>query len=392
MVGLSSSVMQSGILDLAPPEFEALLSDVRERALTGEFDDRKHISQDIIESFRTAGVYRALVPRRFGGKESNPFDFCQLIECLAEADGSAGWVASFGMSPFYLSALPLKTLEALYSTDKGADIIFAGGIFPTQTASPVEGGVRVTGRWRYSSGCMGADFVGVGIQTESAVGKGLPRVAVLPVSDVMIDQTWNMVGLMGTGSHDLVVKDVFVPEEWTFIRGGEANLEENLFKYPTLSLAAQVLSVVAIGIARRAINEVRNASGLNLSVTGAPATIQKPTAKIEIAKAEARFHSMRSFFYQSLENVWAGISKGEELYDDQINMLRLSSTNAVHEASKICRNMQLLSGMTGVSKNHPVARCVNDTMVITQHAFMGEMTYLNAGTMLCGQPPTPGYL
>lgn len=392
MRDLTSSVVKSGILDLPQSDFELLLRNIKERALLGEFDDRKHISQDIIERFRTAGVYRALVPKRFGGKESTPFDFCQLIECLAEADGSAGWVASFGMSPFYLSALPLRTQEALYSTDKGADIIFAGGIFPTQPATLIDNGLKLNGRWRYSSGCMGADVIGVGIQPESAEGKQLPRVAVLPRSEVTIDPTWNTVGLMGTGSHDLIVNDVFVPEEWTFIRGGHPNLEEPLFRYPSLSFATQVLSVVAIGVARRAINEVRRLSDQTMSVTGAPTTAQKPTAKVEIAKAEANFQALRSYFYESLRIVWSCISKGEELLDDQISMLRLSSTNAAHEAAKICRNMQLLLGMTGVLKSHPVARCVNDTMVITQHAFMGEMSYINAGTMLCGQSPAPGYL
>lgn len=189
MRGLTSSVMESGILNLTESDFELLLRDIKDRALLGEFDDRKHISQDIIERLRTAGVYRALVPKRFGGKESTPFDFCQLIECLAEADGSTGWVASFGMSPFYLSALPVRTLEALYSTDKGADIIFAGGIFPTQPATLIDNGLKLNGRWRYSSGCMGADVIGVGIQPESAGLKQLPRVAVLPRSEVTIKPT-----------------------------------------------------------------------------------------------------------------------------------------------------------------------------------------------------------
>lgn len=392
MSSLVSDVIKSGILSLDETELSQLLEEIKQRALKGEFDEQRQVSPDIIERLRRAGLFRALVPKRFGGTESTPADFCRLIECIAEADGSAGWVASFGMSPVYLSALPLDTLSTLYSSDKGADLIFAGGIFPPQPALTIDGGMKFSGRWKYSSGCLGADIIGVGIEPTSEGKKALPRIAVLPRSTVKIDRTWNTVGLAGTGSHDLVAEDAFVPENWTFIRGGQSNLDEPLFRYPSLSFATQVLSVVAIGIARRAIDEIRGFSGKNTSVTGAPPTSQRPGAKIEIAKAEASLNSLRAYFYSSIDDAWTHILHGEAVPADKINMLRLSCTHAVREAATICRNMQLLMGMSGIVKNNAVARCVNDSLVITQHAFMGEMTYLNAGSMLCGQEPSPGYL
>ena len=98
----------------ANPAFQALLADIRVRARNEEFDQQKFISQDVIEQFRTLGVYRALVPKRFGGDERSPAEFCQMVEDISIADGSAGWVASFGMSPVYLSALPLEILQWLH--------------------------------------------------------------------------------------------------------------------------------------------------------------------------------------------------------------------------------------------------------------------------------------
>lgn len=392
MSSLVSDVIKSGILSLDETGLAQLLGEIKQRALKGEFDGQKQIPPDIIERLRQAGLYRSLVSKRFGGTESTPADFCRLIECIAEADGSTGWVASFGMSPVYLSALPLQTLSTLYNTDQGANLIFAGGIFPPQPATVVDGGMRFSGRWKYSSGCLGADIIGVGIEPMTEGKKDLPRIAVIPRSAVNIDRTWDTVGLTGTGSHDLMVDDAFVPEDWTFIRGGKSNLDEPLFRYPSLSFATQVLSVVAIGIARRAIDEVRGLSGHSASVTGAPPTSQRPSAKIDIAKAEASLQSLRAYFYDSIDTAWAYVLRGEPVPADKINMLRLSSTHAVREAANICRKMQMLMGMSGIVKNNAVARCVNDSLVITQHAFMGEMTYLNAGSMLCGQEPSPGYL
>jgi len=370
--------------------FKDLLADIKQRGRAGEFDRLGHIAPDVIESFKAIGVYRALVPRRFGGDERSPGEFCAMVEEIAKADGSAGWVASFGMSPVYLASLPLETIEQVYAG--GPDVVFAGGIFPPQPADPVEGGFKVNGRWKYSSGCMGASLVGVGIAPKNGDKLDLPRFAVMPQSQVRIDQTWDTVGLLGTGSHDLVVEDVVVPEAWTFVRGGPANLDEPFFRYPSLSFATQVLSVVGLGVARAALDELRDMASGRISVTGAPAVADRPLAQVEIAKAEAALRAARCFFYEAIDDVWQLVLADEPLPAERVNLLRLSSTHAVRVAAEVARSAQMLSGMTGVYNSSPLARFVNDAQVVTQHAFMGDITYQNAGAIFFGKQPLPGYL
>lgn len=370
--------------------FAALMIDIKKRARSGEFDRLGYITEDVIDTFKTLGVYRALVPRRFGGDERSPGEFCAMIEALSIADGSAGWVASFGMSPVYLASLPLDTIRQVYAN--GPDVVFAGGIFPPQPADPVPGGFKVNGRWKYSSGCMGASLIGVGIAPKNGDELDLPRLALMPQSKARIEQTWDTVGLLGTGSHDLVVDDVVVPEEWTFVRGGAANLDEPLFRYPSLSFATQVLSVVGLGVARAALDELRDMATGRISVTGAPAVADRPLAQVEIAKAEAALRSARAFFFDSMEDAWQTVLAGDPLSAEKINLLRLSSTHATRVAAEVARTTQMLSGMTGVYNSSPLARCVNDAQVITQHAFMGDITYQNAGAIFFGKQPLPGYL
>ncbi|WP_353631556.1 indole-3-acetate monooxygenase [Pseudomonas canadensis] len=389
-----NSLNLAGKLPAAPitdsQAFVDLLADIKQRGRAGEFDRLGHIAPDVIESFKAVGVYRALVPRRFGGDERSPGEFCAMIEEIAKADGSAGWVASFGMSPVYLASLPLETIKQVYAD--GPDVAFAGGIFPPQPADPVEGGFKVNGRWKYSSGCMGASLVGVGIAPKNGDKLDLPRFAVMPQSQVRIDRTWDTVGLLGTGSHDLVVEDVVVPEAWTFVRGGPANLDEPFFRYPSLSFATQVLSVVGLGVARAALDELRDMASGRISVTGAPAVADRPLAQVEIAKAEAALRAARCFFYEAIDDVWQLVLAGEPLPAEKVNLLRLSSTHAVRVAAEVARSAQMLSGMTGVYNSSPLARFVNDAQVVTQHAFMGDITYQNAGAIFFGKQPLPGYL
>ena len=290
----------------------------------------------------------------------------------------------------YLSTLPVATLEQIYA--QTPDRIFAGGIFPPQPATRVEGGFRFSGRWEWVSGCMGADLFGAGIAPRSGDKFELPRMAVMPKEKVRIEKNWDVVGLQGTGSHDLVVEDVTVPEDWTFLRGSKPSLTEPLYRYPTLSLATQVLAVVGLGVARGAIDEVIAMSAGRTSVTGAPKLGDRVHVQMEIAKVEAELRAARSWFYEAIDEVWQGLLAGKEPSPQQISMLRLSSTHASRVGADVARRAQMLTGMTGLYRACPISAYVNDAQTVTQHAFVGDITYMNAGAMMFGLAPSPGYL
>ncbi|MEG1771618.1 MAG: acyl-CoA dehydrogenase family protein, partial [Comamonas sp.] len=354
------------------------------------FGRQKFISADVIEGFKAAGVYRALVPRALGGDERSPRAFCELIERIATADGSAGWVASFGMGVTYLASLPPATLRAIYA--ETPDVVFAGGIFPPQPAKTVDGGYEVSGRWSFSSGCMGATVVGVGIVPEGGDGQPLPRMAVLPRAKASVQPNWDVIGLAGTGSHDLVVDQVVVPEDWTFVRGSRSQFDAPIFRYPSLSFATQVLSVVSLGIARAAIEELKGLATGRISVTGAPRTADRPQVQMEIARCEAQLRSARAFFYEAMDEVWEVLLRGDTPSVDAVSALRLSATFATRTGAEVTRSIQMQAGMTGIYQDCPLSTQVQDSLVITQHAFMGDITYQNAGAVLFGLKPLPGYL
>jgi len=379
------------VMDSNTTQLDALCQEIRERACTGEFDNQAYVSQDIIDKLKQIGVYRALVPKRFGGNEWSPKQFCELIEQLSKADGSVGWVASFGMSPAYLGSLPEATLEQLYKDSP--DIVFAGGIFPPQPAEITDAGVVVSGRWKFSSGCMGADIVGVGISPQKDnEAQGLPRMAVMPANKAEIDMTWDTVGLKGTGSHDLVVKDVLVAKEWTFVRGEPSKLPEPFFKYPSLSLATQVLTVVGIGVAAAALEEFQKLAPGKSSITGGAEIANRPVTQYEFAQAEAEFKAARVWFYDTMQIVWNEVLAGRTPSAAQISDMRLSCTHVARVCAHVTRKIQMLAGMTAIYTHNPFSRFVNDTNVVTQHAFMGDATLQNAGLVSFGMKPAPGYL
>jgi indole-3-acetate monooxygenase len=367
--------------------FDALLADVRKRRQ--EFEDQQYISHDIVERFKQIGVYRAMLPEALGGDERSPAEFLQMVEALAAADGSAGWVASFGMNPAYLAALPPATIDKVWS--EGPDVVFGAGIFPIQPAKKVDGGFIVNGRWQFCSGCMGTSLLAVGIKPDSG-DNPLPLLAVMPSEQVKIVPNWDVIGMVGTGSHDLVVEDLFVPDEWTFVRGGKPNIDANFFRYPSLAFAAQVLAITTAGLAREALDVIQAMAAGRKSVTGAPNLGDREYVQIEVAKAEARLRSCRAFFYESTEEAWNAVLDGGEPSPAQTSLVRLATSHLTHECAAVIRSLYELAGMTSAYNSHPLSRIVRDSMMCTQHAFMGAVTFKNAGAMFFGHEPLPGYL
>lgn len=363
---------------------------VEARARRAEFAKQRQLSPDIVGLLKQAGVFRSLVARRFGGDEDKPSDFYRVIEQISAADGSTGWVASFGHAAVYLSALPVPTLESIYA--QGPDVIFAGGIFPPQPAVPVDGGFEVNGRWGWASGCTSASLIGVGIKVEDGTATGaLPRMAVIPREKVTIVDNWNVNGLKGTGSHDIVVDKVVVPEDWTFIRGGGSSLDAPLFRYPALAIASQVLAVVGLGAARAALDEVIAMASKRKSITGAPALADRPHVQIELAKAEAQLRSARAFLYETTDRAYETLEAGGELDLEMRTLLRLGASNAAKVGADVARMAYTISGTTGIFTDHPLAYTLQDALVVPQHAFLSEGTWQSAGRLLLGLEPTPGF-
>ena len=368
---------------------ETLLAEITARR--EEFDRLHHVPRDMVATMKRAGIYRASTPRCFGGDALPPHVFLRTVERIAEADGSAGWVAAFGSANIYLASLPYETQAEIYAT--GPDQVFAGGLYPMQPATPEPGGWRVTGQWHFASGCMGADWIGVGLGVENPAAPPalIPRMGVSRASEVEIVETWNVVGMQGTGSHDTRVADKFYPRAWTCSRHDPGVIDEPLYRYPALAYQAQVHAVCNIGLARAALDLALSMSGVTATNTGAPRLADRPYFRIELARAEAQLRAARAFFYEAAEQAWDMLLAGDPVPQDHSNLLRLSATHAAHTGADVIRTAYRIAGLGAIYDTNRLQRIVRDSMVVTQHAFLNEGTFDGAGALLAGIRPAMPY-
>ncbi|THH34435.1 flavin-dependent monooxygenase [Aliishimia ponticola] len=364
---------------------EEILGAIRDCA--AEFQKLRHIPRDVVEDFKTLGVYRAFVPARFGGDEQSPAAFCRLIEDISAADASAGWVASFGVSATYLSTLPPETYAAIYGADP--DTVFAGAMFPPRPAKTVPGGYEISGQWPWGSGIMGADLAGVGIKVDDQQTQ-LPLIAIMPAHKVEVVDTWNTIGLSATGSHDIKVDKVVVPPEWTFVRGSKPTMDDRIFRYPSMALASQVLAVVALGAARAALDFLHENSGRQ-SVTGAPKPGARPYLQSEYAKARGLYLGAQALFYDTLDAAYETLAHQETVDRDMHVQLRLVASKAAKDGAEAARMAFALGGSTAINQGHPLGRQMIDAASVAQHAFLSEGTWTGAGAAMFDEPTMPGY-
>src|SRR5699024_9102080 len=308
--------------------FQEALDVLRDRR--DEFTDQGHVPRDYVRLLKRAGIYRASTPSTFGGEPMAPTDFLDRIEQISAVDPATGWVASFGSSLTYLTALPLEVQAELYAD--GPDVVYAGALFPMLEAEVVEGGFRCTGRWQFASGSAGADILGVGLKDPS---DPRPRNAVIFPDEAEIIENWDVSGMRATGSNDIKLDGVFVPHERTFIRGGESNVDAPLYRYPALAYAAQVLAVTGVGAARGALDCVREVGSQRTSLTGGNRRGTTGTFQLGLARAEARLRSARAWFYETTDEAWQTVLAGDAVSDEQKVLLRLATSHAAHESRAV---------------------------------------------------------
>ena len=375
----------------APLSLDALIEEVERRR--DEFDKVSHVPRDMIGKMKRAGIFRASTPKRFGGDALPPARFLQMLERIAIADGSTAWVAAFGSANTYLASLPVETQAQIYAS--GPDQVFSGGLYPLQKAERAPGGFLVSGQWRFASGCKGADWFGVGIGGVPAgaddKNAGKPFTAVFPASEVEIVDNWNVVGMQGTGSHDLRLKDKYVDEQWTFVRGGTPLIDEPLYRYPAIAYQAQVHAAVNLGLARAALDLLAGMSGVTKTTTGAPRLADRAYYRSGLAQAEAQLRSARAFFFESAETSWQTVLAGDPVLPAEANLLRLSATHAAHTCADIVMQAYKMAGIGAIYRENRMQRLVRDSIVVTQHAFLGEGNYDASGAVFVGIPPVTPY-
>lgn len=352
-------------------------------ARSEEIERGRRVPPDLVDALITAGCFRMLVPRSHGGTELDLPAQMRVIEELARADASVGWTVMIGCdAPVVLGLLPRATFDAVYAA--GPDVILAGTFNPTGVATPTDGGFRVNGRWSFASGCQHCHwFIAHCVVDDGATPS--VRMMVLAPGDVEIVDTWSVSGLRGTGSHDFVVDDVFVPAERTFALDGAPCLDGPLHRIPELSLSTLNFASVAVGIARGALEGILALARNKVPAFGATTLAANPLFQHQLGEADARLRGARALLDADAGAAWATAVDGAPFTPEHRARIRGTATWATWTAAAVVDMAYTAGGMTSNDAASPLQRRLRDIRALTQHFAVKLDTYTMAGAVLAGQ-------
>lgn len=374
----------------------ALLPLVRELATQGETE--RQLPRALADAFNDAGIFRMCRPRALGGLEVDPPTMMQVVEAIAQVDGAAGWCAMIsGSGSAFDAFVPPAGAREMYADPRA---VTTGVLAPNGRATPVAGGYRVSGRWSIASNCRASDWLGGSSvvfdgDRPRMSPAGMPELIVpmLAANDCRIHDTWRTMGLRGTGSHDFECADVFVPEQRVIrVPMLEPYYEGPSFTFPFLGLLAASIASVALGIGRRAVDELGAVAKSKTPFGGLTPLSNRATAQLAVADAEAALASGRAFLFDEVEQVWRQAQQGRQASPLQRARLRLAATNAVSSAARAVDLAYTTGGASAMYERSPLQLAFRDIHAITQHFTVAPPSRELLGRALFGLPVEPHLL
>ncbi len=351
---------------------------------------RKPVNR-VMQAIEETQAYRWFVPKKYGGFEFSLEGFMEIGVTLGAADISTAWVTTFCMEHNWLIGLyNAEAQEHIFS--KHPYIIAPGTLAPRGRATPVDGGFRLTGHWEWGTGVMHANWVLVGAITDH---DGPPEMCMyaLPRTDVEVLDTWQMSGMVGTGSNDIVIKDKFVPgclrQNLSDLRAGDSpgsKLHKTpTFRMPMLPVLGLTAAAPAVGCAKRTVERFKEKIKERTIYGTQDKQGERALAQSRLAHLTVRARRVESTLTEIAKDVEAWGKSGEICPDIVRAELRVRIGHVVRDARNIVREVVEESGAHAHNLSNPIGRALRDLETLSCHTvFDLDVSTESYGRLLLG--------
>jgi indole-3-acetate monooxygenase len=363
----------------------ALEPEIREAA--DAIETERHLPNKLAHSLMRAGVFRMGVPRVYGGPELDPMGQVRVVEELSRIEGSVGWLSMISSAGSFLAAfLQPQVAERFFAP---LESVLAGNLRPPQRADLVDGGYRVSGHFRFGSGCHHASMMACGCTVyrngkPDTTRRGEPniRVMLVPKSKVTIVDVWQTTGMRGTGSNDYIVDNVFVPSEESPSMAEPPFCPGPLYHFPQLFLVSH--AGVPLGLARSALDFVLELSARKETSPGRGPMRDDTNVQETVGWAEAHLAAARCFVYGVLEDLWKSLNEGARPTPRQHANYRLMITYSHQAAKQVISALYDLAATSSIFRANRLERDMRDILTACQHRVVHSKMYRPSGRLLLG--------
>lgn len=350
------------------------------------------LPDETAKMLKAAGPIRLLQPKNHGGYEAHPREFAETVMATAALDPASGWICGVvGVHPWQVAFADPKVAEEMWAKDQ--DIWMASPYAPTGVATPVDGGYLFNGRWQFSSGTDHCDWIILGALLGDADGKPVmpPKMLhmILPRTDYQIvEDSWNVVGLRGTGSKDIVVANAFVPA-YRVMDGDEvidgtaqrkAGMTDTLYRMPWSTMFPLGISSAVIGIAEGALAAHLDYQRERVGAQGT-AVKDDPYVLFAIGEAAADINAARQEILANVDKIWDIIDSGKEVSFADRAAGRRTQVRAAWRAVMAVDQIFSRSGGNAMRLDKPLQRYWRDAHTGLAHAIHVPSTVFHASAL-----------
>lgn len=371
---------------------EALVPTFRERGT--EADTRRELSEDTLADLVEAGVFRAMRPKSAGGLGCTLQEFTKIVRVASRGDGSVGWLTGlYTAHAWQLSMLGKEAQDIIFA--EGPTVLAAEVVSAPGTIEQVEGGYRLTGRWTFASGSLHADYIIL-----MAFLNGVPIGCIIPVADVVIHDTWHVAGLRATGSNDVEVSGIFVPELMTipiqilggFVVPGAEIHDYQLLRYPTPRVLPVIHAAVGLGVADAAIELYKESIQGRVRLADRKKVSELATTHELFAQACHERRCSELLLRDAVDILDAAYGEGapRTMTPEQRANLNLANAGAAQRAFTAIDIIIQNAGASIHRTGHPLDRICRDTQVMRNHTLVDWKYHCTtSGNVLLGNDPDP---
>jgi indole-3-acetate monooxygenase len=371
-------------------------------AAADEIERARQLPPELVTALYDAGLFTMLLPAALGGSELDLPTYIQAIETLAAADGSVAWcVGQANGLMAYMAYLDRAAAQAVFT---GARIIIANG--PGEDNQPcraieVEGGYRISGRWKFASGINHATwllavcylYAADGSPRLDAHGARVQRLMLVPRTAATLHDVWHVSGLRGTGSQSFSIVDAFVPRTCAVHFSPAARQEPGrLYLFSNNGIFGPTFGSVALGLAATCLRDLIDLAAGKVPRLTERSIRDNAVVQATVATAHARLAAARGYLRDTLGEVWAAVDREGVLRVDQQVEVRLAATHATHEAAAVVDAAYTLAGSNAIFEDRPFARRFRDVHAVSQQLQGRRAHYEHVGGYLLGLAPETAFL
>jgi indole-3-acetate monooxygenase len=365
------------------------------QSAAARIDAANELPKDVLDAMHSAGMFRLLLPRAYGGYQLKPADYVQCVEAIAMGDASAAWCMNQGSGCSMASAYMAP--DVVREVWGGARNVLAWGQGPGAKAYRALGGWQVTGTWSFASGSRHASWLGAmcpcfepdGTPIGHPDGRPWERTMLFRREKARIDDVWQVMGLRGTGSDNYTIKDLFIDDAHSLTRESPDERRETgtLYRFQAMQLYSSGFSSVALGVSRAMLDAFIALAKGKTQAWSSDALRDNNAVQNIIGYSDAAWKAARAGLHKVLDDVWGEVEQSGQLTVPHRIAIRQATTYAIHTARDVAHHIFHEAGSTAIFNNQPFERRLRDVNSVSQQ-LQGRRTHFETvGLYLLGGEP-----